>query len=82
MKSLQSFIILVEDVINIIRDALDLEVGRLAVPQEVSPALLAAPALVVPYVATTRLPRVAIARCRHPLLRYWGIGIFSPILKR
>lgn len=47
MKSLQSFIILVEDVINIIGDALDLEVSCLAVAQEVCFPLLTTPSLVI-----------------------------------
>lgn len=47
MKNLQSFIILVEDVINIIGDTLDLEVSRLAVPQEVPLTLPTTPSLIV-----------------------------------
>jgi hypothetical protein len=81
MKSLQSFIILVEDVINIIRDALDLEVGRLAVPQEVGLALLAPPSLIITQVvASTGLSGVAVSGGGHPLLSGWRIGILCPIL--
>ncbi len=55
MSSLQSLIILVEDVINIIRNALYLEVSSLPIAQEVALPLLAAPPLFV-VITPTRLP--------------------------
>jgi hypothetical protein len=62
----ESFIILVEDIINIIGDAFDLEVSCLPIPQEVILALLAAPSLAV---TDVRLPRLLVSGHRHALLR-------------
>jgi hypothetical protein len=62
----ESFIILVEDIINIIGDAFDLEVSCFPIPQEVILALLAAPSLAV---TDVRLPRLLVSGHRHALLR-------------
>lgn len=81
MKSLQSFIILVEDVINIIGDALDLEVSCLAVAQEVCFPLLTTPSLVITQiVASAWFSGVAVSGGSHPLLIIWCVTIFCSML--